>query len=352
MLSHTLDELASFVRDLGSECTCLIIYDNYLIAGSKNGKIICWDIKNGQEIWNLKVDGPISDIEVNDLIYTTASAEVHAIEIESGILKWSINIGGSSDLLKVDNDSIWVTSSLYEIEVQDYTETTLFRFNKNSLLIKSIVFEEKPWFMGLRENELFLGIGRPRCGYLVVNDDYQINHEIIIGESPITLGTKTDSGFLLGHSNGTITKIENDEKEIIKFENSPVTSVTERNNSWYVGNENGGIISSNNWKVNLFGRIDCLIQVGNLIWAGVITGKKGIYLLDKNNGETKYTVTHDSRVRLMKSLNGKIALSDENGKVIFLEEEIVYRRLNQDKEIPQDQEKRDLLKKRLRALRK
>ena len=54
----------------------------------------------------------------------------------------------------------------------------------------------------------------------------------------------------------------------------------------------------------------------------------------------------------MKSLNGKIALSDENGKVIFLEEEIVYRRLNQDKEIPQDQEKRDLLKKRLRALRK
>ena len=135
MPSHTLDELASFVRDLGSECTCLIIYDNYLIAGSKNGKIICWDIKNGQEIWNLKVDGPISDIEVNDLIYTTASAEVHAIEIESGILKWSINIGGSSDLLKVDNDSIWVTSSLYEIEVQDYTETTLFRFNKNSLLI-------------------------------------------------------------------------------------------------------------------------------------------------------------------------------------------------------------------------
>ena len=44
MLSHRLEELASFVRDLGSECTCLIIHEDILIAGSKNGKIVSWNI--------------------------------------------------------------------------------------------------------------------------------------------------------------------------------------------------------------------------------------------------------------------------------------------------------------------
>ena len=75
-------------------------------------------------------------------------------------------------------------------------------------------------------------------------------------------------------------------------------------------------------------------------------------MLDKNNGDTKYIVTHDSRIRLMKHINGKIGISDENGKIILLEEEIVFRRLGEIKESPENQEKRDLLKKRLRELRK
>ena len=37
---------------------------------------------------------------------------------------------------------------------------------------------------------------------------------------------------------------------------------------------------------------------------------------------------------------------------MLLEEDVVFRRLNEVSEIVQDQEKRDLLKKRLRALRK
>ena len=84
MQKHRLEELSSFVRDLGSECTTLIIHNNALIAGSKDGKIAAWDIDDGREKWTLQVDGPISDIAINDRIYATASAELHAIEIEQG----------------------------------------------------------------------------------------------------------------------------------------------------------------------------------------------------------------------------------------------------------------------------
>ena len=71
-----------------------------------------------------------------------------------------------------------------------------------------------------------------------------------------------------------------------------------------------------------------------------------------NDTEVLNIVTHDSRIRLMKHIHGKIAISDENGKIILLEEEIVFRRLGEIKETSQNQEKRDLLKKRLRELRK
>jgi outer membrane protein assembly factor BamB len=352
MQSHRLEELASFVRDLGSECTALVIHSNTLIAGSKNGRIVAWDIGNGHEKWALQVNGPVSDIGISDRIYVTASAELHAIEIEHGILEWTKDIGGSSDLIKVDNDSIFVTSSLYEIEMEDYTETTLFKFDKNAELIHSMCFEEKPWFMVMQEQKLILGIGRPRCGYLVINRDYEIKHKKIKDNSPITLGVETKSGFLLGHSNGTITEIKDGQINIIQFEDAPITSISTNNDDWCIGNDQGEVMSSNNWERNLVGRIDCLVGLKNLILAATTTNKNSIYLLNENNGETKYLINHDSRIRLMKNMKGKVAVSDQNGKIILLEEEILFRRLNEIKDISQDQGKRDLLKKRLRALRK
>ncbi len=350
--SHKLEDLASFVRDLESECTCLVFHNNALIAGSKKGKIVAWDINDGRELWNLKVDGPISDIEISDRIYLTASAELHAIEITSGKLEWTKDIGGSSDFVKVDKDTIWVTSSLYEIEVQDYTETTLFQFEKNSKLIKSINFEEKPWFMVMQEDNVVLGVGRPRCGYLIVNKKCEISHKAIEGNSPITLGVETDSGFLLGHSDGKITEVKDKTEKIMQFEESPITSILANEEFWCLGNDKGSILSSKNWEKNFEGRIDCLIDERNMIWSAISTNKNNIYLLNKDDGEIKFITNHDSRIRLMKNRDGKIAISDSGGKVIFLEEEIVSRRLNDGKKVSNDSEKRDLLKKRLRALRK
>ena len=33
MQNRSLEEIASFVRDLGSECTCLVLHNNMLISG-------------------------------------------------------------------------------------------------------------------------------------------------------------------------------------------------------------------------------------------------------------------------------------------------------------------------------
>ena len=40
---YPIEDLASFVRDLGSECTTLNMGHNYLVAGSKTGRITLWN---------------------------------------------------------------------------------------------------------------------------------------------------------------------------------------------------------------------------------------------------------------------------------------------------------------------
>ena len=56
MQIRPIEDLASFVRDLGSECTTLNMGDNFLLAGSKIGRITLWDTNTGQEKWTTEVE--------------------------------------------------------------------------------------------------------------------------------------------------------------------------------------------------------------------------------------------------------------------------------------------------------
>mgnify|MGYP001390442115 FL=1 len=244
MQIRPIEDLASFVRDLGSECTTLNMGDNFLLAGSKIGRITLWDTNTGQEKWTTEVEGPISDLGIDERIYLTASAELHAIDKENGAIEWSVDIGGSSDMIGINGEKIFVTSSLYEIEVQDYTETTFFIFDKSGKLITSIDFEEKPWFMGKQNHKIILGIGRPRCGILTVDGEYNISHSKTDGDSPVNMGIKTNKGFLLGHSNGSITEIIDSGRKSIQCGNDSITAMSPAGFSWQLGDKNGNIFSS------------------------------------------------------------------------------------------------------------
>lgn len=350
-LTRPIEDLASFVRDLGSECTNLNLNDNYLIAGSKLGKLKQWDLETGQTKWSLDVEGPISDSEIGDKIYVTASAELHSINIETGFVEWSKDIEGSSDLVEVDNDSIFVTSSLYEIDIQDYTETTLLEFNKDGKLLKKINFEEKPWFMKRQENKTILGIGRPRCGLLTVDEQYTISHYKAEEDSPVNMGFKTDTGYILGHSNGGITKVDGEKREHIKCGNQSISAIFSNNGSWKVGDSSGKLFSSNGWIVEFDNKISCIIETENFIWVAVTSLETKLYLLDKENGSIKHQFLHNKKIQIMKLSGYNLALSDEEGTVMFIDLGTLHKRFQYDEKIDQDIGRRNLLKKRLRALR-
>ena len=350
MQMKRIEDLSSFVREIDSECTTLNMNQKYIIAGSKSGKITCWDVDSGKENWNIDVNGPISDLSLSDEIYVTASAELHAIETESGKLKWSIDIQGSSDLLYVDDEFVYVTSSLYEIEIEDYTETTLFQFDKNGNLNWEIEFEERPWFIDKKNGEIILGIGRPRCGYLSVNEKGNISHWQI-EESPVNMGVSTNLGFLLGHSNGIV--VESINGKIRKFQcgNYPISAMNSNNEYWQVGNKNGRILTSENMEVKLDGNIDSILETDKFFWVCTSTNENSVYLLDKKNGSIKYQFSHRSRIRFMRSNDNSLTISDDEGMIMLFDLNKLDKKIESKNEEVEDLERRNLLKKRLRELR-
>ena len=350
MQMKRIEDLSSFVREIDSECTTLNMNQKYIIAGSKSGKITCWDVDSGKENWNIDVNGPISDLSLSDEIYVTASAELHAIETESGKLKWSIDIQGSSDLVYVDDEFVYVTSSLYEIEIEDYTETTLFQFDKNGNLNWEIEFEERPWFIDKKNGEIILGIGRPRCGYLSVNEKGNISHWQI-EESPVNMGVSTNLGFLLGHSNGIV--VESINGKIRKFQcgNYPISAMNSNNEYWQVGNKNGRILTSENMEVKLDGNIDSILETDKFFWVCTSTNENSVYLLDKKNGSIKYQFSHRSRIRFMRSNDNSLTISDDEGMIMLFDLNKLDKKIESKNEEVEDLERRNLLKKRLRELR-
>ena len=351
MQIRPIEDLASFVRDLGSECTTLNMGDNFLLAGSKIGRITLWDTNTGQEKWTTEVEGPISDLGIDERIYLTASAELHAIDKENGAIEWSVDIGGSSDMIGINGEKIFVTSSLYEIEVQDYTETTFLIFDKSGKLITSINFEEKPWFMGKQDRNIILGIGRPRCGILTVDGEYDISHSRTDGDSPVNMGIKTNNGFLLGHSNGSITEIIDGGRKSIQCGNDSITAMNSAGFSWQVGDKNGNIFSSDGWRKKLGNRINAIVEAKHHIWVSVISGKNTVYLLDKKDGDIKHQFSHNNKIQLMELTDDNLAISDEEGKIMFFDMKTLDKRIKTVVEVSKDLERRNLLKKRLRALR-
>ena len=351
MQIRPIEDLASFVRDLGSECTTLNMGDNFLLAGSKIGRITLWDTNTGQEKWTTEVEGPISDLGIDERIYLTASAELHAIDKENGAIEWSVDIGGSSDMIGINGEKIFVTSSLYEIEVQDYTETTFFIFDKSGELITSIDFEEKPWFMGKQNHKIILGIGRPRCGILTVDGEYNISHSKTDGDSPVNMGIKTNKGFLLGHSNGSITEIIDSDRKSIQCGNDSITAMSSAGFSWQVGDKNGNIFSSDGWRKKLGNRINSIVEAKHHIWVSVTSEKNTVYLLDKKDGGIKHQFSHNNKIQLMELEDDNLAISDEEGKIMFFDMKTLDKRIKTVVEVSKDSERRNLLKKRLRALR-
>ncbi|HIL43831.1 MAG TPA: hypothetical protein EYG36_02200, partial [Candidatus Poseidoniales archaeon] len=152
MVVHTLGAVSSFERELGSACTVLRIDGDDLLGGSQEGVLACWSVDSGNERWRVEVNGPISDIAMIDSrVYAAASSDLHALDAGTGDIIWSRPLEGASDFVQVCEGVVWAASSVYEIEISDYTESTVWMFDSEGSLQEHWTFSERAWHFGLHD---------------------------------------------------------------------------------------------------------------------------------------------------------------------------------------------------------
>ena len=346
-----LTSVSSLRRDLGDECTVLRIHADRIFAGSQGGVLACWMAATGERVWEASLDGPLSDLDfVGDRVYVAESSMIHCLNQDSGEIVWSKELEGSSDYVVATDDGVWATSSVYEIEIGDYTESTIWRIDGFGKVQHCWTIAERCWFFGTGDRGLVLGLGRPRCGALRV-DEEKLEHIEIIDAGPVTCGSTVGNRILLGHSDGNVSEIGSGSavKGI-----SPVSAVLGVHDVTIAGFEDGDVVSSAGWSHSLRGSVAGL-SLGpspsgdQAIW---VSSDEGISILDQGGGSPLLELQHGCRISEFGSLGDIIALGDSEGVIHLVERDVLSRRIGDELATTEDEAKKSEMMDRLRGLRR
>ena len=301
MAVHTLGSVASIERNLGSACTVLRIDGGELLAGSQEGALACWSVDSGSECWRIEMVGPISDLAISDgRVYAAASSDLHALDASSGEVIWSRSLEGASDYVQVWDGIVWAASSVYEIEISDYVESTVWMFDSEGSLKERWTFPERAWHFGLHDDRgVLLGLGRPRCGLLRIRDGEGVSHHPLVGSSPVTVGVCGSGGrFLIGHSNGSVSVVVDSTAEISEERSSPVRAICGSNQDWFSGHDSGEVVSSRGWTVSASGTVESMATgpsgfEGSGIWVCRWDGEgSSVVIVDATDGSVLLELEH------------------------------------------------------------
>ena len=341
----SLEAISSYVRDLSSACSALLLADDLLFAGSHDGLLVSWDASTGVERWRVSITGPISDISLDSgSVYVAASDSIHAVELENGELLWSKQLEGASDYVLAADGNVWATSSVYELEVADFVESTIWRLDNSGNEIERWVMAERAWHISSDgSGGIILGLGRPRCGYLRVRPEAPFEHNALPTNSPVTCGSGESKDLIFGHADGSLGSLD----ESVLETGSLITSIASSTNGWISGHEDGSI-SMKAVSEQLPGSIDAVGIVDSNGWASSFDGVKVLIMII---GEESNNISHDSRIRKMDSSSNRIVLGDDLGRVYFVESEVLQRRRNSHQEEPEEYSEKSDLRARLRMLR-
>ena len=359
MATGSLEFYASFVRKVDGPCSIICIEEYVMVAGSRNGELSTWEISSGSKKWSLEFDGHCSSADINDgLVFLSESDNLHCIEIEYGELLWSSELEGSCDLVKFSNEGIWVTSSVYSLEIQDYYDSAVWLFDYQGGLMEKWSIEGRAWSLDSVSQAAIIGLSRPKCGYCTVTREEGVKYHSLDISSPVTVGMSSHKGALLGHSDGSMSHVTLDGSYSKSIGKGSVSALS-MHEDWVIGMDSGELVSGDNmgsWKVELGGIVD-LVKLGpspdggSCVWASSWSDSCKLSLLETHSGLEKMKILHGDRVSVGSSVPGIIALGDYCGRVFLLEDEVIGRRRNQVDRNLDDDKKSELLRRKIRELR-
>ena len=378
---RNLHELAWFERNLDAGVSTLHLDDNRLIAGDWDGGIHCWDLE-GERLWHVQTSNRVSNFALGgDSLYAVCGRDIVAINLESGVLQWKFELEGSSDLVACtpDGSTILATSSVFDLEMNDFLESTFWRFNAEGELLRQDSIDERPWSIEMRDDGVaFLPLSRPRCGLIRAESD-GLRHTQLPTSSPATCGFTGQSHTVIGHADGTLTGIDDGmvmDDDTYTNQPGPIESisVTEPGFLVAVSIESGAVGSG-------FGGAEGLARAydrkGNLLWqietplghniehvvfgptiqesssAWVTSWDERTSVTDVrtiSDGNPLIRIEMDSRANAVVGGPQYLALGFDDGSVFLLQGELLTRRLSSEVESTSD-DHRSKMAEKLRKLR-
>ena len=345
---RSLSDASSLIRDVGSCCSSILFESDTVVVGSKDGAIKSWSIESGKQMLGLKLDGPISDLAVSGkILYVSCSSNLVAVEITTGEVLWSSQLEGSSDSVTIWDGFIWALSSVYEIDISDYTESTLWKFNSRGELIERWSFAEKGWHMGVN-NGIEIGIGRPSCGFIKVGSDGILNYHSLAVASPVTIGCDGTETIIFGLSDGSIC---NSDGDLCAKGSGLVTSIISIDDGWASGDRNGRVLWGEE-EIELGREILSMGVAPNGVdlWVQTWEGKS-TFLSISPGGDYSQVFEHPDRIVVSDFKEGRLVFGDQLGRVFLVEERYENRFGREDMESGHREGERSLLMERLRRLR-
>ena len=205
-----LRAVAWFERSLDAGVSTLHLDQTRLVAGDWDGGIHCWDLL-GEALWSAQTSNRVGDLAVGgERMFAVCGRDLVCLDLAGGEIQWTVELEGSSDLVACtpDGDTVLATSSVFDIELNDFLESTLWRFDGEGNKVREDVITERPWSVEMRDDGVaLLGLGRPRCGLVRAELD-GLHHSLLPTESPVTCGLPGRTRTIIGHADGTLTCIE------------------------------------------------------------------------------------------------------------------------------------------------
>lgn len=354
-----MDLLSStwMTRSLGESVSALYLGDDgSLLAGGWNGRLKYWD-QDGALVWTVSLPDRITILSVqDDAVFATAGLHVVCLEATSGEQRWSHALEGSADSLITFQNQVYAVSSVYDIEHNDFLESAVWNFSFDGAMNWVKRMDERPWVILEHHSQLWLGLGRPMCGFSSIDGDGIISHISTETDSPITSGSKTANSLFFGHANGVVS---NHDGVTVYSEESAIEHLFAFEDGYIAALENGILLRRNDtaeaWSspgdTITTQRCGFAYNKSQTHWAGRWSGSQGcLEVRDAATGQILIS-SQSSRCESIASNSNRLAVGFDNGDICLWERSMFERRMKNGNKSEKKDERKSALQDKLRALR-
>ncbi len=344
-------------RSLGEPVSALMI-DSYhnVIAGGWNGLLTKWTAE-GDELWSVKLPDRIGSITFDDAgVYVTAGLHLAAINTEDGEVFWQHALEGSADQVVIFQDLIYATSSVYDIEHNDFIDSAVWCFDVEGQKLWDAHMDERPWTIIATEDALMVGLGRPKTGAATISQNGEVTHIELDSESPVTTGIDSVHGVLFGHANGDLTTTSG---KIFSGNNQSLNAICVSDSGAITLGNNNDITHLNSafeqvWQVqqeSITAYSNGIVVDGcATVWTGYQDNLNGLLKVLSQDDGSEISSMNCGKINSIVANGKRVVVGDDLGELFVWEDDLFNRRLNSTNE--EEDESRRSMRDRLKALRK